>query len=83
MFRRFTRRCGRLPLFRLGLALILIGQLVDGLDALMGLDLAAILPAGWDPAKVMGYIGLTKIALRGIFVVGTALHQQRAPPDTN
>lgn len=83
MFRRFTRRCGRLPLFRLGLALILLGQLVDGLDALMGLDLAAILPDGWNVAEVMGYLGVTKIALRGIFVVATALHQQRAPPDAN
>lgn len=79
MFRRFTRRCGRLPLFRLGLITILLSQFIDGLDALMGLNLAAILPDGWDPAEVMAYIGLAKIGLRLIFALATAL--QRDSPD--
>ncbi len=79
MFRRFTRRCGRLPLFRLGLITILLSQFIDGLDALMGLNLAAILPEGWDPAEAMAYIGLAKIGLRLVFALATAL--QRDSPD--
>jgi len=72
MYRRFWRRCGRLPLFRLGGALIVLSALIDTLDALLGLDLASLVPGRYDPGKVVAAIGAVKIALRFVFMLGTA-----------
>lgn len=82
MFRRFLRRCGRLPLFRLGLGVIILGQLVDGLDALIGLDLAALLPSEWNVTRITAALGVAKITLRGIFVIASAVEAKRQAKGT-
>jgi hypothetical protein len=71
MYRRILRRCGRLPLFRLGAALVILSQIIEALDALVGLDLASILPAHYNVAAIVTAIGLLKIVLRGLFVVAS------------
>ncbi|NPU64603.1 hypothetical protein HL667_06300 [Bradyrhizobium sp. 83012] len=78
MFRRFWRGCGRLPLFRLGAVLVILSQAMEALDALAGIDLAALLPAGTNVSRIVAAIGLLKIALRGVFVI-TQLFQAKPP----
>jgi hypothetical protein len=73
MYRRFLVRCGRLPLFRIGGALVVLSAMLEGLDALSGIDFASILPAGTNVPGILAVIGLIKIALRGAFVIASAL----------
>lgn len=72
MYRRFLRRCGRIPLFRLGVVLVGLSAVVDGLDALGGIDIESLIPAHHDAARVMAQIGLAKIVLRAVLAIATA-----------
>lgn len=73
MFRRLRGRFMKLPLFRMGLALVALSAIVDGLDALTGVGLESLIPATHDAAKVMAVIGVIKIVLRGVLVIASAI----------
>jgi hypothetical protein len=73
MLQRFWAWCKTLPLFRLGTALVILGAMVDGLDALGAIDLSTLIPAGHDAGKIIAAIGVAKIVLRGVLMVATAL----------
>jgi len=70
---RIWDRCKRLPLFRIGGLLVVLSAMLEGLDALAGIDFSSILPEGYNVAGIVAIIGLIKIVLRGAFVIATAL----------
>lgn len=78
MFRRLRRRCMALPLFRIGTVLVVLSATVEGLDALGGIDLEALVPAGHDATRIVAGFGVLKIALRGLLVVVAALQPKDA-----
>ena len=69
-------RLRRLPLLRLGVALVALSAVVDGLDALGAVDLAALIPARHDAAKIIAALGVAKIVLRGVLMIATAIQKQ-------
>jgi hypothetical protein len=67
-----------LPLFRIGTVLVALSAMVEGLDALGGIDIESLVPASHDAARVVAAIGVVKIALRGLLVVVAALQPKDA-----
>lgn len=78
MFRRLWARCMELPLFRIGTVLVVLSAMVEGIDALGGINIEALVPAGHDAARVIAALGVAKIALRGLLVVVAALQPKDA-----
>lgn len=80
MLQRLWARCMELPLFRIGTVLVVLSAMVEGIDALGGIDLEALVPAGHDAARVVAALGVVKIALRGLLVV-VAAFQPKDPSE--
>jgi len=70
-------RYSRLPLFRIGGVLIVLGGLLEALEALGALDISSLLPAGCDAGLAVAIIGLVKIVLRFVIVLLTFFSEHK------
>jgi hypothetical protein len=76
---RLIERLHRFPLARFGGVLVILGTVVEALDAFGQIDISPVAQAlGFDPALVVSLIGVTKISLRCILAASAALAAAKA-----